>query len=101
MLKINNKIQIKKKLFCLILILLFSSPTFAQFDNPEGAPSDSYAEDEIAFRTSDGKLSGTASGTEGQAGAGPGVAAPIDDYIWVLSVLGLGLAVFKMQEQKQ
>ena len=97
MLKINNKIQIKKKLFCLILILLFSAPTFAQFDNPEGAPSDSYAEDEIAFRTSDGKVSDTASGTEGQAGA----AAPIDDYIWVLSLLGLGLAVFKMQEQKQ
>jgi hypothetical protein len=56
--------------FFFILFLLSATPSFAQFPDQ---PSD----------TTD-----------------PLPPAPINDYIYVLSFMGLGLGVFKIQEQK-
>jgi hypothetical protein len=66
------KNNIKKTVFFLILFALMSVPAFAQFDNPEGAP------------------------TEGDP-VEPGL--PIDDYLWVLTLVGIGFGIYNVNNR--
>jgi hypothetical protein len=63
------KNNIKKIIFFLILFTLMSVPAFAGFENPEEPPGDGDPEP---------------------------VAAPIDDYLWVLTLVGIGFGIYKV-----